>query len=138
MPTGSSSNGNGHGHDQVWDDEGPVHDPIGRLVTVLLNEAVKRGCGGIVVDLGGDGCPVHFLRDSEMLEMDSLPLMLYPSLEERLIRLCGGECQNHGTFSTSLKRTETSSAAYCDVQVTVDFADPGLRLTLAVSYNTAQ
>jgi hypothetical protein len=132
---GNSRNGNGRGPFEeatVSDEDGrPLPDVFERLVTVMLSEAVARRCSEILVDVGEDCCPVHFVRGSERLKIDSLPVRLFGPLKDRVARMCRKEdCQGQGTFTSSLKRTETSAKAYAGVKVAVDFADSGLRLTI--------
>ena len=45
-----------------WSDGEPVHDPLGRLVDVLLREALGQRCREIQIHVGEDGCPVWLVR----------------------------------------------------------------------------
>ncbi len=132
---GGSGNGNASGPHRatVWVlGEGPVHDALGQIVVVMLTEAVARRCSEIVVGLGEDCCPVHFIRGNEQLEMDSMPVRLFDPLKDRIAQMCGNKgCQGEGTFISSLKKSKTSSQVGAQVQVSVVFGDSSLRLTIS-------
>ncbi len=74
-----SENGNGPGpvNDGLQPEEGPAHDVFGRLVVVMLREALARRSHEIQIDVGEDCCPVHFVKGTENLEMDSLPVRIF-------------------------------------------------------------
>jgi hypothetical protein len=135
-----SENGNGRGpvNDGLRPDEEPAHDVFGRLVVVMLREAVARRSNEIQIDVGEDCCPVHFVRGTENLEMDSLPVRIFGPFKDHVASMCGKEdCQGQGTFSATLKGTETSAKAYGEVKVSVVFGDSSLRLTIANVQNTS-
>ena len=131
-----SGSGDGRGpFDEAtnWsDDDGPLHDAIGRLVTVMLREALESRSSEIQIGVGEDGYAVHFVQGLKKLAMDALPVRLFGPLKDRVARMCGKEdCQGHGTFSALLKRTETSAKGYGEVNVAVVFGDSSLQLTIA-------
>ncbi len=136
---GNSSNhdsNNGDGRppfesEAISGDEGPLRDTMRRLVLVLLEEAVARAYDRIVVVQGETGCPVHFLRGDESLEMDALPSRLFGEFEAQVARMCGREVgPGQGTFTTCLKKTETSAKAFARVRVSVVFDGSSLRFTI--------
>jgi hypothetical protein len=129
---GRDDNGDGRvPHAELWADGKRVHDAPGKLVNVLVAECVKRGYREILIELGEDSSPVQFARGDERLEMDTMPRQLFAVIKERLARLCGSINEGQGTFTTSLKRTETSAKPWLQVQVRVTFADKSVRLTVA-------
>jgi hypothetical protein len=117
----------------VWvEGEGPLRDTLGKLVEVLLAEAVARRSSEIIVEVGEDCCPVHFVRGSEQLEMDALPVWLFGPFKDRIVRMCGKDIdENNGTVTITLKKSETSVKSDTEVQVSVAFGESSLRLIFA-------
>jgi hypothetical protein len=108
-----------------------MHDALGRLVDVMLREALRRRCREIQIDVGEDGCAVWLLRGSERLPLDPIPPRLYSDLKDRLARKCGNKSwEGQGTFLACLKRTKASEKDHGDVNVSVVFGDESLRLTI--------
>jgi hypothetical protein len=108
-----------------------LHEPFGRLVILLLREAVARQCNQIEIDDVDDVCPIHFVRGGERFKMDPLPKRLFGAVQRHVARMCGKEnCQGQGTFSASLNLPESSAKAYGEAKVSVVFSDSSLRLTI--------
>ncbi len=66
------------------------------------------------------------------MERDALPTMLFNPLKEHIAEICGmKEPAAQGTFTASLRPTETkSSTHYDEVRVSVDFGEGRLRLKI--------
>lgn len=130
---GGSGNGNGRfPYGEVWiEGEGPLQDPIGRLVILMLAEAVALRCSEIEIDVVEDCCPVHFVRGDERLERDAPPVRLFRPLKDRLARMCGQAAgDGQGTFTAALKKSQTGTKVDGEVSVSVVFGDASLRLTI--------
>lgn len=127
-----SANGDGRSH-LVVDGEGPVHDPLGRFVTLLVREAVARKCSEIVVERADACCLVHLVRGDERLKMDSPPARLFAPIKQRVARMCGQTANDgQGTFTTSLKKTETGVDTGPHVTVSVRWGASDIHFTICV------
>ena len=113
------------------DYKGTSHDPLARLVILLLREAVARQCNVIEIDDGEDFCPIHFVRGDERFKIDPLPKRLFGAFKGRLARMCGKEDdQGEGTFVVSLNLADSSEKVYGEANVSVGFGDSSLRMTI--------
>jgi hypothetical protein len=113
------------------DYKGASHDPLERLVILILREAVARRFNEIEIDDRELVCPVRFVRGNERLEIDPLPKRLFGAFKGRVARMCGKEDdQGEGTFVASLNLADTSERDYGEATVSVVFGDSSLRLTI--------
>ncbi|HEV2970567.1 MAG TPA: hypothetical protein VGY55_11410 [Pirellulales bacterium] len=113
------------------DDEAALRGPLGRLVILLLREAVARQFKEIEIDICGNVCPIHLVRGDERFKMDPLPKRLYRRFSRQVARMCGNEdCQGQGTFSASLDTDAPNAEPYGEVKVSVVFGESSLRLTI--------
>jgi hypothetical protein len=113
------------------DHEVVAHDPLERLVILMLREAVASHSNGIEIDDREPECPIHFVRGDERLRMNPLPKRLFVAFKDRVARMCGKEdYQGQGTFVASLNLADTSQKNYGEAKVSVVFGDSNLRLTI--------
>ncbi len=118
------------GNERVSDDEG-LHRMMGRLLIGLLRTASSRQFNEIEIDNCGDVCPIHFVQGGERFWFNALPKRLFYPLKAHVARMCGKEDdQGQGTFVVSLHLADTSEKSYGEANVSVDFGDSSLRLTI--------
>jgi hypothetical protein len=102
-----------------------THDPLQRLVVLILREAIALQCDGIEVSRGHEPtCSIIYLRGDQKIPREPFPVRLFDGFSLGLARLCGLEDgRGAGAFLVS----EEEFGAF---NVSVVFEDSCLRLTI--------